>query len=424
MVAYNERMHKMIDRREFLTGISASCAIAGLAKADANSPSTLKPGRYDVYLKHAKQIPPGQLGRFSRDTRVIVTHATGKCGYGFDMTRDVKRQFVGTYEFDGSSRIDVSAGRASGGDLPEVEFEFEESKPRKFYKHSRETLTAATLNVGDALLFRTAIGLVRRIELVSAHAEVVSKDGDWVKSYRFGAKFKLDGKGISKEFSIERETPSASNFAQPFEIGGLIVYLDMVQAAFEDCGGFLGEKDFLTTGVTCRPKRTVRITVQEVGVPICPQKIIEWFPGASKPHSTSICYNGYNTWAGPYLDSGKTLAHGGLDINMPSGTMLNAPIDFDDQAYFQSVAGGDVNNRWKGEKKWLDGTSWWLISNHLNSLKVPEHTPVKAGTIYAETAGVWVWDFEHTHFDFRIFDGEEDFWLDPWVLMRSSVKAD
>lgn len=409
----------MIDRRHFITGLSTACALTSLANGKGATPATLKPGRYDVYMKLAEPAAPERLKRFNRDTRVMITHAKGKCGYGFDMTRDVKRQFVGTYEFNASSRLDVTAGRASTGELPEVEFEFEESKPRNFYKYVRDTLTAVTLNVGDALLFRNTIGFVRRIELVSAHAEIVKKEGFWVKGYRFGATFKFDG----KEFSIERETPSASNFAQPFEIGGLVIYLDMVQDIFEDCGGFIGEKDYLTTGVTCRPKRRVRITVQEEGVPICPQKILEWFPGASKPHVTSICYNGYNTWAGPWPENGKTLAHGGLDINMPSGTMLTAPIDFDDQAYFQSVAGGDVNNRWKAEKKWLNGTSWWLVSNHLNSLKVPEHTPVKAGTLYAETAGVWVWQFEHTHFCFRVFDGEEDFWLDPWIVMRSSVKA-
>lgn len=384
-----------------------------------NETAKLKPGRYDVYVKPAADVTPERRARFSRDTRIRVTHAKGSCGYGFDMTRDVRRQFLGTYDLDASSRFDVTPGNTSGGETPEIAFEFEPCRPREFKRNVRDTLTPVTMNVGDTLLFRNQMGYVRRIELVSVHGEIAKKDGDWVKSYRFGATFRMDG----REFSIERETPSASNFAMPFEFGDLVFYLDLVQDLFVDCGGFLGEKDYEAVGVTCRPKRRVRLVVQEAGLPICPENIVEWFPGASRQHLPSVCFHGYNTWAGPWLDKKKTLAHGGLDINMPDGTMLVAPISFDDQAYYQSIRGGDVNNRWRGERKWLDGTTWWLISNHINHLEVREHVPLEAGTVYAETAGTWVGLFEHSHFSFRVFDGDEDFWLDPWIVMRASLKA-
>ena len=44
-----------------------------------------------------------------------------------------------------------------------------------------------------------------------------------------------------------------------------------------------------------------------------------------------------------------------------------------------------------------------------------------AGAQYADAAGTWVWDYEHSHFCFRVFDGEEDYWLDPWLFLREGA---
>ena len=122
---------------------------------------------------------------------------------------------------------------------------------------------------------------------------------------------------------------------------------------------------------------------------------------------------------GPY--AGKR-AHGGLDINMKSGTPLFAPIDFDDHYLFNSLTKGDNNNRWRGIRKWDNGAIWWLQAHHLNKMLRPEHKPLNQGTMYAETAGVHVGSKEHTHFVFRIIEGGESYWIDPWILFWQTFR--
>jgi hypothetical protein len=47
---------------------------------------------------------------------------------------------------------------------------------------------------------------------------------------------------------------------------------------------------------------------------------------------------------------------------------------------------------------------------------VPERTPLKAGTRYATTGGVFVGSHEHSHFMFRVLGQGGEYWLDPWIL--------
>ena len=52
------------------------------------------------------------------------------------------------------------------------------------------------------------------------------------------------------------------------------------------------------------------------------------------------------------------------------------------------------------------------------SLVLPMILSAESVSWKGATSGAWVWDYEHTHFCFRVFDGEEDFWLDPWLVLR------
>jgi hypothetical protein len=149
-----------------------------------------------------------------------------------------------------------------------------------------------------------------------------------------------------------------------------------------------------------------------------------WYPETAERIDVRRCYRGEDVWMGPYEGKG---AHGGLDINMKSGTPLYAPIAFDDHGLFDSLREGDNNNRWRGIRRWPDGSVWWLQAHHLNKMVVAEHGPLKAGTLYAETAGVHVGAAQHTHFVFRIFEEGESHFVDPWIIFwqtfRDNAKA-
>jgi len=131
------------------------------------------------------------------------------------------------------------------------------------------------------------------------------------------------------------------------------------------------------------------------------------------------CYNGDDCWLGPYRGAS---AHGGLDINHPAGTPLYAPIALDDQYYYNSVATGYVNNRWRGVRRWPNGSVWALQVAHIIDLTEPEHTPLAAGQQFARGAGVWVGDHEHSHFIFQVTDRGTECRLDPWIIFRQSFE--
>ena len=119
---------------------------------------------------------------------------------------------------------------------------------------------------------------------------------------------------------------------------------------------------------------------------------------------------------------GGNKANGGIDISMKNGTFLYAPVDFDDQYYFNWLAKGDNNNRWRGVRKWPDGSIWWLQAHHMNKLFITENQPLAKGTKYASAAGVKVGGIPHTHFVFKVFEQGEDYYIDPWILFWQTFR--
>lgn len=360
------------------------------------------------------------------DLRIRICHSHGSCVYSFNQNHTPGRHFAGTYVPGTEPAIEEYAG--IDADVRSLPFKVEwKPTPRRALKiKARDTMTPLTLNIGDSVEYTLRDGTVHKIKCRSGSAEVTRLGPDdvdgvttRVTQYRFEATFDIDGKPVTLSRLNAKES---SFFEDPFIIGGMMIHLDAVKCIFEDDGGFMGEKDS-DGGITCRPKRDVRIVIHDASLPICPGKIAPWFPGAERRHKNRICYHGRDTWMGPWSEGGS-LAHGGLDINMPDGTILSCPIDVDDQYFFQSIANGDVNNRWRGVRKFEDGTVWWIQAHHINFLlpDIIQHAPLVSGTAYADTAGTFIGRYEHTHFCFRVFEGEEDFWLDPWILMRAVSK--
>lgn len=281
-------------------------------------------------------------------------------------------------------------------------------KPMLIERRARETLTAVEMDCGDTLRFTLRNGETRTLVLEATGAKVLvtnlkelkkARDGGGTL-YHFTARVRVDGQPMT----MERYVGSQESFYEPYVVNGLRIWFDGVADIFE----FLTEKHG-----ECKPAKQARFALQDATLAICPQEIQPWYPNDKGFIAIRDCYCGDDPWLGAYQGAD---AHGGLDVNMPKGTPHWAPIDFDDHWYFNSLALGHNNNRWRAVRRWPDGSLWTLQSHHLIRLLVPEHTPLKAGTHYAEAAGVHVGAHPHSHFVFKITEGEATALLDPWII--------
>lgn len=269
-----------------------------------------------------------------------------------------------------------------------------------------DTLTAVEMDHGDELRFTLASGQVRTIKLLTTVAWVTERgrlrqsEGKGILTYCLHARFEIDGHQV--EFS--RRIPSQDSFRAPWTIMGMRIWLDAVGEVSELLQEAHGE---------CFPKRRVRFAVWDARYRICPPLLHPWCPLPEGSLRIEDCYRGETSWLGPY---DGTEAHGGLDINHPSGTPLWAPFPIDDHGFFDRVGAGDSNNRWRGVRTWGSGATWILQAHHVIRLLVPEGEPIPAGIAYAEGAGVSVGHVEHSHFVFRVRDYDEEIMLDPWLL--------
>jgi len=289
-------------------------------------------------------------------------------------------------------------------------------------RRCKPTLTPVGLNHDDTLRLVLRDGRPWEMTLLKTSAEVTERQyarygyhdaghesGD-ISAYAFECDLRING----KEHHLRREVGTQAAFYEPWEIDGVRIWFDAVSCAFKAKGGFMVEKDW-RAGLLCKPDHEARFAVQQADLPICPEPLRSWYPNETGRIDIRQCYNGEDCWMGPY---GGAAAHAGLDINMKAGTILSAPISFDDHYLCKSIAAGFNNNSWRGVRRWPDGSEWWLQSAHLIQMLVPERTPLKAGTAYSTTAGVRVGRHEHTHFVFRVLDQGGDYFLDPWILFR------
>jgi hypothetical protein len=283
-----------------------------------------------------------------------------------------------------------------------------------FEKTARDTITAVEMNAGDELHFTLADGTTRRIVLRRTWAHPgettlseLGRPEPWGRLvYRIYCTLEIDG----VEVSISREIGSQRTFDPPRTVMGLQIWLDTVDDIFE----FLQE-----THGACRPRKQLRLGIQDASRRICPVLLHPWCPLPDDGLRIEDCYRGDDCWMGAYDGAD---AHGGLDINHPAGTPIWAPIAFDDHELFNTVAGGDNNNRWRGIHRWQDGSAWILQVHHVVVVHPPENTPIEAGALVADGAGVHIGAYEHSHFVFRVVepgcDADDSIYLDPWLLFR------
>jgi len=303
---------------------------------------------------------------------------------------------------------------------------------------AKDTLTALEMNRGDELRFRLREGRVVSMLLDDTEAAIVERVEPGGIVYRFSALVRVDGQPLR----LERYVCSQECFYEPWVVNGLRIWLDTVRDVFDLIPVRYPRKGNLQ----CVPRKAARFAVQDATLRICPDTVLPWIEHEGPTLDVGRCYNGDDCYLGPYLGQA---CHVGMDINHAKGSLLFAPIRFDAQAYFNSLAAGDNNNRWRGIRRWPNGDVWALQSHHLIELLVPESTPLEAGVKYATTAGVYVGSHQHTHFEFKIgrprgdvaedaasiavpvdFDDESEvpqeqpevLHLDPWILFWQSFE--
>ena len=283
------------------------------------------------------------------------------------------------------------------------------------------TLTPVEMNVGDTLRFTLAGGATRTLVVEAVDARVLLTNLPEPKKpvegggsvYVMTCRVRFDGHPLT----IRRYVPDAQSFADPLLVNGVRLWLDGVRPVerFLNANHSPGDEK-IGGGI---PRKDARFALQDATLPLCPQELRPWYPNPANRIDAAQCYNSDDVWMGPY--KGADL-HGGLDINMPIGTPLWAPIDFDDHYNFHSLKQGQNNNRWRGVRTWPNGQRWVFQAHHLVKLVVPEKTPLRQGTHYGEAAGVLAGNHAHSHFLFKVGPEDDEIMLDPWLLFRETFE--
>jgi len=282
-------------------------------------------------------------------------------------------------------------------------------------RRAGESMTAVEMNVGDTLRFTLRSGATRMMMVEEVDARVLLTNLPVPKKgmagggtvYVMTCRVKFDGHPLT----IRRYVPDAQSFSEPLVVNGVRLWLDGTRPVerFLNANHSPGDEK-IGGGI---PRKDARFALQDATLPLCPQELRPWYPNPSNVIDAAQCYNSDDPWMGPY--NGADL-HGGLDINMPIGTPLWAPIDFDDQYNFHSLKTGENNNRWRGIRTWPNGERWVLQAHHHVKLLVPEKTPLRQGVHFAEAAGVNIGSHAHSHFTFKIGPENDEVMLDPWLL--------
>jgi PKD domain-containing protein len=286
-----------------------------------------------------------------------------------------------------------------------------------------ETLTAVEMNHGDTLRFRLRSGEIRTLVLEDTRVQILEQnDGGIV--YAFDCQVQIGGHSLT----MRRYVCTQESFYEPYVVNGLRIWPDSVLAIYDK----IPMRYPKSGNLRYRPRKDARFAIQDATLPICSQEMMPWFTRGTDCLDVGDCYNGDDCWMGAYLGEA---CHGGMDINHHYGQPLLTPIDFDDQWNFNSLKAGHNNNRWRGVRQWSNGDVWALQTHHHLRLTVPERTPLRAGTHYADGAGIRSGSHNHTHFEFKVvhqpaklpidFDDDtepaaseqpEVIHLDPWIL--------
>lgn len=272
-------------------------------------------------------------------------------------------------------------------------------------------LKAVEMNIGDTLLYHLKNGQIRNFILkeTSATPLFIYKNPD-IKSEQSGIVYKMNCviNADGKDIELQRIVSAQQSYYEPWHINGVTLFFDAVKVI----DNFIHDNHG-STGGEAYPKKDARFAFIEYQDNFSSQDLKPWYPNTQNFISIKDAYQGGDTWLGGYR---KDVAHNGIDINIPNNTPLWAPIDFDNQYYFNSLEKGDNNNRWLGVRDWPNGEKWILRTHHMTELKVKQNIPIKQGEFYGTAGGVLTGGYPHIHFYFIWENKNLKTALDPWIL--------
>jgi len=288
--------------------------------------------------------------------------------------------------------------------------------PTIIKRAAKNTVTPVLLNHGDVLEFTLRNGHKRTLKLLETDAVIMRtnvkdvhiEQNNGGSIVQFSCKVLVDG----HEMIMLRYLPTQESFYEPYVINGMRVWFDAVQDYFDL---------FTLKHGWAKPRAAARFAVSDALDPVAPD-IGLWYPNDSLYIDVQDSYLGDDVWMGPYLGGSP---HAGLDVNMPKGTPLFAPVQFknaDDQ--WLEVNFTPKPYYWAatmaGIKNWPNGAEWTLKTLHLDKYLVEEHAPLRKGEVFAEAAGTGVGAVPHSHFEFMIRD-EATNAVDDAVMVQGDI---
>ncbi len=307
-----------------------------------------------------------------------------------------------------------------------------------FEMKARASMTPVELNRGDVCRFTLVNGETRTIEYLGAESSVLEIPATEGLVATLTMRLRIDG----DEIPFRRYFATQESFYEPAVVNGMRIFPD---STLEYLQKTVPMRYPAKGAMRHHPWKDCRIVVQDATLSLCPEKLHPWFLDKridSLFLPIGDAYHGGDCWLGPFAYG---QAHGGMDLRMQRGSLLYAPFAMDDQWMpLYAKKGRGNSSRWRGVRRFSDGTYWSLNTSHVIDCVVPERTAITNGQAYCTAAGTAVGEYDHTHFelhicrdlnpqiDDRIWDegwgkesevkndcpsGQPEFYnLDPWML--------
>jgi hypothetical protein len=285
------------------------------------------------------------------------------------------------------------------------------AKGETIIREAKNTLTPIELNIGDTLQFALHNGQVRSLVLLATDARVIITNHNKLSTpqsgggtlYHITCNVLIDGHPMT----MERYIGSQESFYEPYVINGMRIWFDGVADIFDK--GIVTEEHG-----KCKPGKAARFAITDMTGRICPETVYSSYDNPQGFIDIADTYNGDNCWMGAY---NGFQAHGGMDVNLPSGVPNFTPFAVDRQ-FLREYNQGFYNTSWHGFREWDNGDTWQIEIAHVINVLYPRNAPIEGGVHFVEASGVGNRHVHHSHYNFDITTGnpKQEILLDPWIL--------
>ena len=265
-----------------------------------------------------------------------------------------------------------------------------------FEMKARPSMTPVELNKGDVCRFTLVNGETRTVEYLGTESSILEIPATEGLIATLTMHLRVDG----VEIPFRRYFATQESFYEPAVVDGLRIFPD---STLEYLQKTVPMRYPATGAMRHHPWKDCRIVVQDATLPLCPEKLHPWFMDKRIDDlliPIADTYHGGDCWLGPFA-YGE--AHGGMDVCMTRGDLLYAPFAMDRQWMpLYAKKGNGNNSRWRGVRRFADGTLWTVNTSHVIDALVAEGTSVTNGQPYCTAAGTATGEYDHTHFELHL----------------------